>query len=133
MIKLQIDKYYDVTVISILNVGVIVELEDNSTELIHILKIANNYIADVCDYVSVGDQYSAQCIEDKDGRTCLSLLHLNLQSRDNSIEKYRLNQKSFNESIDAMIEHVNSTHSEKMGVYNHGRKKRKHKGVKYVT
>lgn len=80
--ELTVGSNYGVTVKRILDkVGIIVEMEDKSTELIHISNIAPCYVADINHFVSVGDEYVARCEEGKDRPVQLTLKHLQLASR----------------------------------------------------
>lgn len=78
--ELQIGKKYKVTVSKIIKVGAIVEMEDGSTELIHISNISNDYVANIEDFVTVGSAYEATCQAGKTKSIELTLRPLNLKS-----------------------------------------------------
>lgn len=84
--NLSVDQIYKVKVIKIIKAGVIVELEDKSTQLIHISNIANNYIASIDAYVSVGDVFDAMAVPSTVKGVELSLKHLKLKNRDPEVE-----------------------------------------------
>ena len=62
---LQPGATYNVTVVKILPYGAVVEMEDKSTQLVHISNISDKFVRDVADFVSVGRQYKVDCIEGK--------------------------------------------------------------------
>lgn len=70
---------YLAKVVRIIPTGIIVELTDHRTELIHISNISDKYIKDISEIVSVGDVYSAKGIVGKRRPVELSLKHLNLR------------------------------------------------------
>ena len=78
--KLEVGKTYDVSVDRILPIGAVVRMEDGSTELIHISNIADCYVSDVANFVSVGKHYEATCEEGKTRPVQLSLIPLGLSS-----------------------------------------------------
>ena len=77
--NLQIGNTYQVTVTEILPIGAVVTMEDNTTELIHISNIADCFVRNVGDYVSVGHSYTATCKEGKVHPAELSLIPLHLE------------------------------------------------------
>lgn len=60
--NLQIGLELNVTCIKILEKGCIVELEDQSTEFIHVSNISRSFVRYVEQFVTVGKQYIARCI-----------------------------------------------------------------------
>lgn len=122
--KLQVGQKYDVVVVKILDFGAVVEMEDKSTELIHISNIADEYIADVCEYVSVGEHYSAVCQSGKHKEFELSLKHLGLKSQ--KAKPYKQSSRLTKDNLDDMIESANRTYAEKEQTRaKHNRKVRK--------
>lgn len=77
--KLEKDKTYSVKVIALQSFGVIVEMEDKTTELVHISNLANMFVKDVAEFASIGDTYEACCIEGKKRPLELSFKHLDLK------------------------------------------------------
>lgn len=117
--NLEIGKQYNVTVVKILAVGAVVELDDKSTELIHISNIADCYVSDVADFVSVGREYVATCEEGVKKPIQLSLKPLRLESQKKSISKKPTERKvrytkpeKYN-NLDEMLASANSQYAEK--------------------
>lgn len=90
---MELGSIYKVKVERIVKSGIIVKLEDGSTELIHVSKLSNDYVKNIEDFVSVGDVFDAKCVEGKQKDTELSLKHLNLHSK---IQKEHKNTKKDN-------------------------------------
>lgn len=78
--ELQLDQLYTVKVLKTLPRGVIVELEDQSTELIHISQIADCFVKNVSDFVKQGEIYEAKGVQGNARPIELSFKHLNLKS-----------------------------------------------------
>lgn len=72
------DKYYDVIAIRYTKCGVIVELPDHSTQLIHVANISNQFVKDPSDFVIIGNSYQAIGVIGVNSCPQLSLKHLNL-------------------------------------------------------
>lgn len=124
---LEKDKYYLVKVVKLIKSGAIVELDDGSTELVHVSQIASKYVSDPSKFVEEGVFYSARCVEGKskdDSGLCLSFKYLNMGPKftvDNK-EPYKHVEKT---SLDDMIEKANRTYNDKFmskGGYNKGSK-----------
>lgn len=117
--QLEVGRDYDVTVVKILPVGAVVELEDKSTELVHISNIANCYVRDVADFVSVGETYVATCEEGKNRPVQLTFLPLNLKSQ---AQPHRFAEKKpeykNDDHLDRMIASADSSYSEKQRAHN---------------
>ena len=92
--KLQIGESYKVTVVKIMPFGAIVELEDGTQALVHISKIANCYIEDIGDFISVGREYTATAVASDIKPVELSFLDLGLKS-------FRPTSHSYNAAISA--------------------------------
>ncbi|MDY0410012.1 S1 domain-containing RNA-binding protein [Paracerasibacillus soli] len=61
-------------VTGITNFGAFVELQEGKTGLVHISEVANNYVKDINDHLSVGDQVEVKVINvEKDGKIGLSI------------------------------------------------------------
>lgn len=114
--NLEIGKQYNVTVVKILSVGAIVELEDKTTELIHISNIANAYIEDVSHFVSVGKEYVATCEEGVNRPIQLTLKPLDLKSQ--RIVPKKNFRKVQPVCLDTMIDNANASFEEKSARYN---------------
>ena len=79
--ELVLDNHYKVTPIRFERYGAIVELEDGSTQLIHISMISDKYVKEVSDYLNIGDTYDALCVVNTyTQHPQLSLKHLSLKS-----------------------------------------------------
>lgn len=81
------DKYL-VIVSHIVNAGVVVKLSDNSTQLIHLSNISDQFVRSPADYVRPGDKYEAECICGFNGKVQLSLKHLKLRRRLSDSEQF---------------------------------------------
>ena len=61
-------------VTGITNFGAFVELEKGKTGLVHISEVADNYVKDINDHLSVGDEIQVKVINvEKDGKIGLSI------------------------------------------------------------
>lgn len=100
---MELGSIYKVKVERIVKSGIIVKLEDGSTELIHVSKLSNDYVKNIEDFVSVGDVFDAKCVEGKQKDTELSLKHLNLHSK---VQKeYKNTNRYINTKKDNKIKH----------------------------
>lgn len=125
--NLEVGKQYNVTVTQILPVGAVVELEDKTTELVHISNIANCYIANIADFVSIGNQYVATCESGTKKPLVLSFKSLNLKSTNYKPKPPRsskLNNQPKHKSIDDMIADANLQYAGKQTKYEKRNKRR---------
>lgn len=100
---MELGSIYKVKVERIVKSGIVVKLEDGSTELIHVSKLSNDYVKNIEDFVSVGDVFDAKCVEGKQKDTELSLKHLNLHSK---VQKEHKNTNRYiNTKKDNKIKH----------------------------
>lgn len=60
---IELGKVYEVRTIKLLPFGVIVELPDKSTELVHISNLSDKFVKHVEDVVSVDRIYHAVCVQ----------------------------------------------------------------------
>ncbi|MFC2948839.1 MULTISPECIES: S1 domain-containing RNA-binding protein [Virgibacillus] len=61
-------------VTGITNFGAFVELEEGKTGLVHISEVADNYVKDINDHLTVGDTVTVKVINvEKDGKIGLSI------------------------------------------------------------
>lgn len=60
-------------VTGITNFGAFVELPGGTTGLVHISEVADSYVKDVNDHLTVGDQIEVKVLSEKDGKTSLSI------------------------------------------------------------
>lgn len=86
---LEKDVFYPAKVVKIEKFGIIVEMEDRSTILVHISNISNSFVSDPANFVSVGETHLAKCIEGKTRPLELSLKHLDLKDRSQIIRNMR--------------------------------------------
>ena len=84
-LQLELGKIYTVFCIKILETGAVFQLEDNSTEFIHISQLANHYVKYVENEVSVGVSYTAICVLYEKGNK----LELSLKVNDESRKQHR--------------------------------------------
>lgn len=99
--KLEPNCEYQVEVIRIVKSGVIVKLEDSSTELIHISNLSNRFVTKIEEVVSVGDKLKAYSKTDRD--KCF----LTLVSPNSKFEKKV-------KTLDEMISEMERIHQDKM-------------------
>lgn len=133
---------YRVTVIRTVPSGVVVRLEDDSTELIHLSNVSKQFVKDPLDYVDIDGSYDAECIIGFNGKLQLSLKSLNLTRQikqsvpkvNTECEAHRLVTRSPKHtpvaaqraSLDDMISHSNKQYQDKM----YGRRKKSSKSKK---
>lgn len=60
-------------VTGITSFGAFVELPGGSTGLVHISEVADSYVKDVNDHLSVGDEVEVKVLSEKDGKIALSI------------------------------------------------------------
>ena len=75
------DQHYNLTVIKILERGAVCTVSgiDNRTGFVHISAIANCFVSNISDFVTVGETYDGVCLDaDKFN---FSLLHLDLKKK----------------------------------------------------
>lgn len=119
--ELVASQKYPVKVLRIIKAGLIVEMEDKSTELIHISKIANAYVSNAADFVTVGETYEAEAIQGTARPVELSLKHLNLKSTApqagpsrNSVERDFGKLPRKNDSFESMLAKSKADLSDKL-------------------
>ena len=111
---------YSCKVVSIVNAGAVVELEDSSTCLIHLSNIAAGYVKSASDFVEVGKNYQAKCVIGKAKPLELSLKHLKLSNKSmpevfpNMRHAKSINSKTEPSKLDIMIERANQDMKQKM-------------------
>ncbi|WP_217585815.1 S1 domain-containing RNA-binding protein [Lentibacillus saliphilus] len=60
-------------VTGITNFGAFVELPDGQTGLVHISEVADSFVKDVNDHLTVGDQIEVKILSEKEGKIALSI------------------------------------------------------------
>ncbi|WP_186579595.1 S1 domain-containing RNA-binding protein [Aquibacillus kalidii] len=60
-------------VTGITNFGAFVELPGGATGLVHISEVADSYVKDVNDHLSVGDEIEVKVLNEKEGKIALSI------------------------------------------------------------
>ncbi|MFD1174457.1 S1 domain-containing RNA-binding protein [Oceanobacillus picturae] len=60
-------------VTGITNFGAFVELPGGKTGLVHISEVADSYVKDVNDHLTVGDEVEVKIISEKEGKVALSI------------------------------------------------------------
>ena len=94
--NLQLGQHYSVKVTKIMPRYAVVELSDKTTELIHVSKIANCFVKNISDFISVGSEYDAEGVEGSAHPVELSLRHLDLKSKYKpSVKKYHNNPPEY--------------------------------------
>ena len=83
MEKYEVGEIALAVVTGIENYGIFVELDDNYTGLIHISEISNKFVANINDYVEIGERINVQIIEkdEKNKKLKLSIKNLNYRIR----------------------------------------------------
>lgn len=130
--ELVLGEEYSVSVVKFIPSGVVVKLEDGSTQLIHISKLSNKYVSDPSVLVNIGETLIARCVEGTTKPLELSIVHLGLSPKGNTKRNttYRsepdtvsytrtvttnTTPKSENvQSLDDMISDMNSAYRDKM-------------------
>lgn len=87
--EIQLNQKYTVKVIKIIKCGCIVELDDKSTQLIHLSQISNQFVRCPEEFVSVGDVFEALGVTGVKNPVELSLKHLGLTSPYADMRKQR--------------------------------------------
>ena len=116
--KLIVGKEYDVVVKEVLpKVGAVVLFEDDSTALIHISNISNEYVDDVRNFVRENGSYMARCQEGKYKPVELSLKHLDLKNQHLVERPRKTNSDKSNhtktKSVEDMIDESNKVLEDK--------------------
>ncbi|HOK41375.1 MAG TPA: S1 RNA-binding domain-containing protein [bacterium] len=107
---------YQGEIINLANYGAFVKLENNREGLIHISKIANEYVKNVKDYLKKGDIVKVQVVEEKkDGKLDLKLLE-KVKVKKNQIKRrnYFDAEKSWNNRDDYYKKIETKTFDEKI-------------------
>lgn len=133
--KLVKDNLYTVTVEEVKeSIGIIVSMEDGTTNLIHISNISNEFVRDISDYVEIGKMYVALCIEGKKRPLELSLKHLDLKEKrvyakpkdeDITEDTHIVSVDAVRNHLDSMIEKANKDYKDKMQINKSKRNKRR--------
>ena len=114
--QIEIGKAQPIQVVHIANKGIICKIVDDNpnvetTAFIHISKIANAFISDINEYVTVDDKLNAVGISTDNGNE-LSLQHLNLKPK-TTAPKAEVYVKP--KTLDEMIDSANSSFKDKQG------------------
>ena len=81
-------KHYKVVAQKIIDkVGVVVLMEDGSTHLVHISNIADCYVKDIAQFITVGEEYDASCEYSSIRLLQLSFKHLHLEEK--AVKRHR--------------------------------------------
>ena len=106
----QIGNKYKVKVVKIIKVGAIVELEDGTTELIHLSNVSNQYVSRIDDFISVGDTYEATCQEGKTKPTELTLRPLNLTCKVDELHSTFRRDKFQSKCDETKVAEISNSH-----------------------
>lgn len=79
--NLAVGQSYKVKVVKFTQAGAIVELEDKSTQFIHISQISDKFVHSIGNFLTIGNTYDAVAIEGKARPVELSLRHLHLNPK----------------------------------------------------
>src|SRR5699024_2694489 len=72
--SIQVGSIVKGKVTGITNFGAFVKIEDKKTGVVHISEVADRYVKDINDYVSVGDEVKVEVINiEEDGKIGLSI------------------------------------------------------------
>lgn len=91
---IKVDVLYTVRIKKFIKAGVIVELADGSTELVHVSNIANTYVADPGEFLIISEYYQALGVPGKAKPVELSFKYLNLRPRNASQRKRAESEES---------------------------------------
>jgi len=105
----EVGKKYKVKVIRFVNSGIVVELEDKTTSLIHISQISSNFVESAKDFVTMGEEYEALGVEGKSKPVELSLKYLNLSKKTSE----QIEAEDSNKSFAELLEEYNIDYSKK--------------------
>lgn len=126
MQKYTENSVYPVTIVKIYSKGVLVLLDDTGqTDFIHISKISNDFIENIADFVSIGDEFEAIAVKRicqpkkethyEKGEFELSLKHLNLKPKNqNTSTVSKETEQKTDITLDDMIESANQVLKEKL-------------------
>ena len=103
MEQIEIGSKYSVEVVKTLPYGLIVKLEDRSTQLIHISNISDKFVRDVRDYARVGDHFIACGVPGNARDVELSLRYLNLEPKYEDLDD-ELTEENFATNFERMLE-----------------------------
>lgn len=119
--NLVLGEHYNVVVVKFVSSGIVVRLEDRSTELIHTSRISDKFVKDPANFVQVDQILDAECVEGRTRPLELSLKHLNLNNNRNERPNTTIKQnipvdtkEHKSESLDDMIAQMNAAYEEKM-------------------
>lgn len=112
--KLVPGNKYRVKVVDLVPVGAVVKMEDNTTELVHISNIADCYVRNVGEYVTIGQEYEATCQVGRNRPAELSFVPLCLKNKKESFVSLKEDDVIKKPSkLDTMIQMANSVLDEK--------------------
>ncbi|GAA0504147.1 S1 domain-containing RNA-binding protein [Salinibacillus aidingensis] len=89
-------------VTGITNFGAFVELPDGSTGLVHISEVADKYVKDIHEFLTVGDEVEVKVINVSEGKIGLSIKKAKENKNPNNNKK-RGNPKRRSESFEAKM------------------------------
>lgn len=102
--ELKIGQKYEIEVIKILKYGIIVKLDDESTQFIHISNLSDKFISDISDILNVGDRRLATGVSGNKYPVELSLKRSSRHNR-STIQDHK--------SLDEMIANSNEVYADK--------------------
>lgn len=102
--ELKIGQKYEIEVIKILKYGIIVKLDDESTQFIHISNLSDKFISDISDILNVGDRRLATGVSGNKYPVELSLKRSSRHNR-STIQDHK--------SLDDMIANSNEVYADK--------------------
>lgn len=116
---MQVEENYKVVVEKIISKGIIVRLENDTTEFIHLSNISSDYVDNPNKFVSIGDTYEAKAVQGKARPVELSLKHLNLQAKKLTTDNLHRTQSpskssKLNKSLDEMIADAEQSYMDKV-------------------
>ncbi|MFD1417072.1 S1 domain-containing RNA-binding protein [Oceanobacillus jeddahense] len=89
-------------VTGITNFGAFVELEEGKTGLVHISEVADNYVKDINEHLTVGDEVTVKVINvEKDGKIGLSIRKA--KDRPQARQKSQKSQKERTENFESKM------------------------------
>ncbi|WP_416148127.1 S1 domain-containing RNA-binding protein [Salipaludibacillus sp. HK11] len=86
--SIEVGSKYQGKVTGITNFGAFVELPGGSTGLVHISEVADSYVKNINEFLSIGDEVTVKVLNvEKDGKVGLSIRKAKEQTNSKSLEK----------------------------------------------
>lgn len=122
--KLELGQLYQVTIIKLVQSGIIVQVgtSTSDTQFIHKSKISKRFVDDISKFVQVGQQLKAEAVVGVINPIELSLLNMNIQPSNSFTPAPKVSAPM---TLDDMIAKMNRDFDDKQHMLNRSRKKRR--------